>query len=69
MARSKARNRGGWSEIDQITDDSQIVTYNGREVTKAQKRAFKAAETRRKNAKLRKQREIYARECILPSVF
>ena len=68
MARSKARNRGGWSEIDKITDDSQIVTYNGREVTKAQKRALKAAETRRKNAELRKQRDTYTRECILPSV-
>ena len=68
MARIKARNRGGWSALDQITDDSQIVTYNGREVTKAQKRALKAAETRRKNAEVHEQRNRYTRECVLPSV-
>lgn len=54
--------------MDQITDDNQIVIYNGREVTKAQKRALKAAEARRKNAELRKQRDIYARDYVLPSV-
>ena len=57
----------GWSLIDQMTDNSQLVVYNGQTVTKAQKRAMKAAQTRtdyfhgRKQQKKKRILELYKR--------
>lgn len=59
----------GWSLIDQMTDNSQLVTYNGQTVTKAQKRAMKAAQTRTENAAKKKAKNEFLRTEVLPEVF
>ena len=59
----------GWSLIDQMTDNSQLVVYNGQTVTKVQKRAMKAAQTRAENAAKKKARNEFLRTEVLPEVF
>lgn len=59
----------GWSLLDQMTDNNQLVTFNGETVTKAQKRAMKAAQTRAENSAKKKARNEFLRTEILPEVF
>lgn len=56
------------STIDEIEFNNQKTIYKGREVTIAQKRALKAAETRKANAEAKKKSKTFDVRDVLPCV-